>query len=222
MTPSLKRDAASGLVVLVPLLVTAYTVLWLFDLIANAPLVGRVAPRLPVLRELDPALARAVLTVGILLAALLALTWIMRTALGAYLESRIDGAFNHVPGFRVVYNASKLAMETAVGEEVELDSPARVEVWQDARLTAFPTGREAADGRVTVFVPASPIIVTGLVIEVDEERVHPVDESPEDALIRVISAGFAERDDAPRAEPAAARTPEALERAGRNLREEGN
>lgn len=221
MTPSFRRDAASGLVVLVPLLVTAYVVVWLFDLVAGAPLVGRLAPLVPVLGPAFPALSRVLLALGFLLALLVVVSWIMRTALGAYAESRLDASINQVPGFRVVYNASKIAMQTTVNDDVDVSRPAKLYLWDDARLTAFRTGREAPDGRTTVFVPASPVIFTGFLIEVDEERVHDWDESAEDALIRVISAGFAERSDSPR-EAAAAATPSDLEEAGRSLRDGGD
>lgn len=205
---------------LAPLLVTAYVVLWLFDLVANAPLVGSVAPLVPVLGAIDPAIARATLTIAILIGALVAVTWIMRTAVGAYFESRLDASINQVPGFRVVYNASKIAMRTTVGDDVEIESPVKLEIWDGARLTAFHTGRDTADGRVTLFVPASPVIFTGLLIEVDESRIIDWNESTEDALIRVISAGFADRSDASGRAPAAATTPADLEDAGRALRED--
>lgn len=207
---------------LVPLLVTAYTVLWLFDLVSSVPLVGRLAPRIPVLGGLDPAVARAILTVGILLAALVLVSWAMRTAVGAYFESRLDATVNQVPGFRVVYNASKIAMETTVSDDVEVQSPAKLEVWDGARLTAFRTGREAGDGRTTVFVPASPVIFTGLLIEVDDDRVSDTTESAEDALIRVISAGFAERGDTSGTAPATADTPSELATVGHAMRDDGD
>lgn len=180
---------------MVPLVVTAYTLWWLVTKVANTPLVSRLAPYVPVLRRLGEAPATAILTLAIVAALLVGAAWVMRTALGAVLESKLDGAFNQVPGFRVVYNASKLAIETAVDEEVELQAPAKVELWNDARLTAFRTGRETEDGRVTVYIPASPVIFTGFVTELDEERVIETDESVENALIRVISAGFADAEE---------------------------
>jgi len=206
--------------VLLPLLVTGYAALWLFDVVSSVPLVGRLAPLVPVLGTLDPALSRAILTVGILLAALVGVSWVMRTAVGAYFESRLDATVNQVPGFRVVYNASKIAMETTVSDDIDVQSPAKLEVWKGARLTAFRTGREAADGRTTVFVPASPVIFTGLLIEVDEDRVQDSGESAEDALIRVISAGFADRSDASGRAPAAAATPSDVAAAGRAMRDD--
>jgi uncharacterized membrane protein len=193
----IKRDAVSGLIVLTPLFATAYTIWWIFNFIAGVPLMGWIARRITVLQVLDPAIARVLLTIGILLGALLLASWLMRTKLGPFLDARIESSINTVPGFRVVYNASKIAIETVVDEDVDLGSPAKVELWNDARMTAFPTGRETDDGRTTVYVPASPVIFVGWVIELDESRVTPADESVEDALIRVISAGFADQSEPP-------------------------
>lgn len=207
VTTSLKRDAASGLVVVVPLLFTAYVLWWLFQRIANVPLVGHLTPYVPFLRHVSEDLAQATLTLVVLAGTLVVLSWVMRTALGAVVETAIDDAVNRVPGFRVVYNASKLAVETAVDEDVELESPAKLHIWGDTRVTAFHTGRVADDGRVTLFVPASPLIFTGFVIEVDERRVVETNEPALDALIRVLSAGFADRGESGPAEPARVGSP---------------
>ncbi|WP_248516781.1 DUF502 domain-containing protein [Salinarchaeum laminariae] len=197
MWSSIKRDAASGLIVLTPLFATAYTLWWIFQFVAGVPLMGAIARRITVLQVLDPAIARVLLTIGLLFGALVFASWLMRTKLGPFLDARVEASFNHLPGFRVIYNASKIAMETVVDEDVDLTSPAKVELWNEARMTAFPTGRDTEDGRTTVFVPASPVIFVGWVIELDESRIIPADESVEDALIRVISAGFAERSEPP-------------------------
>jgi len=194
---SIKRDAVSGLIVLTPLFATAYTLWWVFNLVAGVPLMGTIAERITFLQVLDPAIARALLTIGVLAGSLLLASWLMRTKLGPFLDDRIEASVNTLPGFRVVYNASKIAIETVVDEDVDLNSPAKVQLWNDARMTAFPTGRDAADGRTNVYVPASPVIFVGWVIELDESRVIPADESVEDALIRVISAGFADRSEPP-------------------------
>jgi uncharacterized membrane protein len=193
----IKRDAVSGLIVLTPLFATVYSLWWVFNLIAGVPGMGWIARRITFLQVLDPSIARALLTLAILLGALLLASWLMRTKLGPFLDDTIESSVNTVPGFRVVYNASKIAIETVVDEDVDLGSPAKVELWNDARMTAFPTGREADDGRTTVYIPASPVIFVGWVIELDESRVIPADESVEDALIRVISAGFADRSEPP-------------------------
>ena len=41
-----------------------------------------------------------------------------------------------------------------------------------------------------LFLPTSPNITTGYVIEVEPDRYEHIDESVEDALTRVLSAGF--------------------------------
>jgi uncharacterized membrane protein len=194
---SIKRDAVSGLIVLTPVFATAYTLWWLFNFVSGVPGIGTIAREITFLQVLDPAVARFILTIGVLLGALVLSAWLMRTKLGPFLDDRVEASVNQVPGFRVVYNASKIAMETIVDEDIDLTSPAKVELWNDARMTAFPTGRDTDDGRTTVYIPASPVIFVGWVIELDESRIEPVDESVEDALIRVISAGFAERSEPP-------------------------
>jgi uncharacterized membrane protein len=194
---SIKRDAVSGLIVLTPVFATAYTLWWLFNFVSGVPGIGTIAREITFLQVLDPAVARFILTIGVLLGALVLSAWLMRTKLGPFLDDRVEASVNQVPGFRVLYNASKIAMETIVDEDIDLTSPAKVELWNDARMTAFPTGRDTDDGRTTVYIPASPVIFVGWVIELDESRIEPVDESVEDALIRVISAGFAERSEPP-------------------------
>jgi uncharacterized membrane protein len=94
----------------------------------------------------------------------------------------------------VVYNASKLAVETAVTGTDELQAPVRVEMWNEARVTAFKTGKVTDDGRLVLFMPTAPNITTGFVVEVAPENVIETDETVEEALTRILSAGFAEDD----------------------------
>lgn len=189
MTSSLRADFVSGLVVLLPLLICSYVLLWLFRAIAGFPIVGHVAPELPVLSSVSEQLSLVVFTLSLLLVLLFAIGWLMRTALGTLLERTIDAGINQIPGFRVVYNASKVAVETAV-DDFDVQEPVRVELWGTFRLTGFRTGNQTSDGRSIVFVPTSPNVTSGFVIEVDDGNVEPTGESVETALSRVISAGF--------------------------------
>jgi uncharacterized membrane protein len=103
---------------------------------------------------------------------------------------------NQLPGLRVVYNASKMAVETAVTGTADLQKPVRLEVWDGLRMTAFKTGQRTDDGRELLFLPTAPNITTGFVIEVEPDRYEEVDERVEDALTRVLSGGFGETRDA--------------------------
>jgi uncharacterized membrane protein len=120
----------------------------------------------------------------------------MRTAIGRLIEEQLDRIMNQLPGLRVVYNASKMAVETAVTGTADLQKPVRLEVWDGLRMTAFKTGQRTDDGRELLFLPTAPNITTGFVVEVEPDRYEEVDERVEDALTRVLSGGFGETRDA--------------------------
>jgi len=180
---SWKRDFASGLVVLAPILVILFLLNWLYSQLVDLPIVQSLPQPYGVLIALV-VFALLVLSVG----------YLMRTAFGRIVEETIDDLMNRVPLVRVVYNASKLAVETALTGTDDLQRPVKLETWQGMRMTAFKTGKQAADGREVLFIPTSPNITTGFVVEVDPADIEPLDESVEEALTRVLSAGFAEED----------------------------
>jgi uncharacterized membrane protein len=190
---SWKRDAASGLVVLLPILVTIWVVSWLYGAIANVPLLQTVIqPPLFGGNEALAELARVVLTLLVFVALVFSIGYLMRTAVGAIIEEAIDDFMNRVPGLRVIYNASKMAVETTLSGAGDLQTPVKVELWNGMRLTAFKTGKTTDDGRETVFMPTAPNITTGFVMEVEPADLIETDESVEDALTRILSAGFGE------------------------------
>jgi uncharacterized membrane protein len=177
---SWKRDFASGLIILTPLLVTLFVVIWIFNQLAGLPV------------PVDNPAARVALTLAVFVLLVFAIGYLMRTAVGAVFESSLDSLINRLPGLRVVYNASKMAVETALGGTENLQAPVKVETWNGMRMTAFKTGQKTDDGRDLLFLPTAPNITTGFVIEVEPEDYTETDESLEDALTRVLSAGFGE------------------------------
>ena len=184
-----KRDFASGLIVLTPILVTILVLVWLY---------GRIAA-LPIVRQMpDP--FGALIAVAVFIMLVFSIGYLMRTTAGRLVEDQLDTAMNRVPLIRVLYNASKLAVETAVGGTEDLQNPVRLETWDGSRMTAFQTGKRTDDGCEVLFLPTAPNITTGYVIEVDPERVEPTGESVEQALTRVLSAGFAEEETVERIE----------------------
>ena len=180
-----KRDFASGLIVLVPLIVTAWVVYWLYGIIESITPTGMV---------LEHAVLEVLITLVIFALFVLGVGYLMRTAVGRLVESAIDEVMNQVPGLRVVYNASKMAIETALSDSTTLQEPVKVFTWDNIRMTAFRTGRHAPDDRVMLFLPTAPNITSGFVIEVEEEEIIEIDETVEDALTRILSAGFGERE----------------------------
>lgn len=188
-----KRDFASGLVVVTPILVIVFVANWLYNLLSTLPFVPTIAPENPdprylALYEFAEVLTALVVFILIVFSA----GYLMRTTAGRLAEGFLDDAINRVPGLRVIYNASKLAVETALTGTEDLQTPVKVEPWSGMRMTAFKTGKTTADGREVVFMPTAPNITTGFVMEIEPENLTETDEKVEEALTRILSAGFGE------------------------------
>ena len=185
-----KRDFASGLIVLAPLLVLLLVLRWIYQYIASIPLIEGLQPAI-IPAPLEP-VSRVVIAFAVFATVVLAVGYFMRTTLGRLAESAVDDAINRIPALRVVYNASKLAIETAISGTDELQSPVYIETWPGIRMTAFRTGKKTRDGKIVLFMPTAPNITTGFVIEVEPERIEETGETVEEGMTRVLSAGFAE------------------------------
>ena len=197
-----KRDFASGLIVVLPVVVLLLVARWLIGHLLGLPL--NVPPdRIPAGLVPEPISVEAAamalelgLTLGLFLSVTLAAGYLMRTQLGRIAEGLFDDVVNRVPGVRVLYNASKLAVETAVSGASELQTPVKLEPWDGMRMTAFKTGQRTDDGRDVLFIPTAPNITTGFVVEVEPDDYEETDENVEEALTRVLSAGFGESSEA--------------------------
>jgi len=190
---SWKRDVASGLIVLAPLIVTTYILAYLYSLLAGLPFLEKIDPHeLGGVLTIPSSALRVTIVLLVFSMLVLSVGYMMRTAVGSLVENAIDGLMNQVPGLRVVYNASKMAAETALSDTTDLQAPVKVEVWDGMRMTAFKTGKTTEDGRELLFLPTAPNITTGFVVELEPSDFEETDESVEDALTRVLSAGFGE------------------------------
>ncbi|WP_276255520.1 DUF502 domain-containing protein [Halomontanus rarus] len=194
-----KKDFGSGLIILGPILATLYLVSILYGILAGyTPSVFLTAETLePILiatneqtRERVAGVFRVLIFLAMFGALLLMSGYAMRTALGRLVEESIDEVANRIPGLRLVYNASKTAAETTFGDTQSLQTPVKVETWMGLRMTAFKTGKTTAEGREVLFIPTSPNITTGFVVEAASDDVVEIDETVEEALTRVVSAGF--------------------------------
>jgi uncharacterized membrane protein len=186
---SWKRDFASGLVVLGPILVVAFVVAYVYTAILSIGILAQVFPP----ETADWVIVLVTLVIFVLV--VLSIGYLMRTTVGDILERALDDVFNRLPGLRIVYNASKMAAETALSGTDDLQAPVKLETWNGMRMTAFKTGKTTKDGRDVLFLPTAPNITTGFVIEVDPGDYEVTDETVEDALTRILSAGFGESRD---------------------------
>lgn len=185
---SLKRDVVSGLVVLAPIVVTLIAISFVFQFLAGLPGLGRY-----------PVYLRVPIVILVFVTVVLAIGYLMRTALGIYLVDLLTATINRIPVVRVAYNASHLAVETMLRGAKGQVEVVQLESWKGLRVTAFSTGIRTDDGRLICFFPTAPNITTGYVVEVEEEDIRRTDERVEEALTRLISAGFGDstREDPP-------------------------
>src|SRR6056297_2794720 len=116
MASTWKRDFASGLIVLTPLIVTIVVLVWLYNRLKQVPI------------DIEPAPLRVAVTIVVFILLVFAVGYLMRTALGRLVEDGIDDLMNQLPGLRVIYNASKMAAETALSGTDELQAPVKLEV----------------------------------------------------------------------------------------------
>lgn len=186
-----KRELVSGLAVITPIIITTWVLVWVYEKLTSAPLIGE-AIWIDVIAG-DSQIAEFVgLILTIIAFGLIAIGigYFMRTAIGRVVEGSIDEAINRVPGLRIVYNASKTAAQTAVAENIHQQTPVRLELWGEIRLTAFKTGKQTESGRELVFVPTAPNVTSGFLMDVDPENLTETTEPVEDALARILSGGF--------------------------------
>lgn len=178
----LQQITVSGLIVVGPLAVTMIAVTALLREIAS----------LSAIADIEPAYLRIPVVILVFGLVTLSMGYLMRTAIGNVIAGAITEAINHVPMLRVVYNASQVAVETALTEKTVTPEPVMIEAWDGLRVTAFTTGKRADDGRLICFFPTAPNVTTGYVIEVREEDVTRTGERIESALVRLLSAGLGE------------------------------
>jgi uncharacterized membrane protein len=184
---SLKRNVVSGVVFLTPVAVSAYVVYWIYQRVAGIP-------GIRYLRVTDSPAVNELIQVGFavaVIAVVLAVVgYVVRTAVGDIVKDELDRLAGQIPVVRVVYNATKMGVETIMGSSAEeFDRPVKIEV-AGLRITGFKTGNTTEDGREVVFFPTSPNITSGYVVDVEPERLERTDETTEEALTRVLSAGF--------------------------------
>jgi len=185
----LRRYLITGLIVVAPVGVTAFVLVWLFQ-------------------QLDSILGRYLRALGgyqfpglgilVLFGLLVFVGWMLRWAMGR----KLVGWWNHIlstlPLTRRIYNATSQIAQTVLARQERLfQSCALIEYPDQGSYTlAFVTARAPDEVRetlgedaVTVFLPTTPNPTTGYLILLPAERVRVLDMSVEDGIKMVLSAG---------------------------------
>ncbi len=182
----LKKPVVAGTIVLTPFVANFFVLKWFFSFFQSLP--GSSLFNLTAFPILNSILKGSAFTVlaGI---AVLSVGKIISTRKGVALEEKIDVFFTGLPVVGAVYTITKTATDTVLRKTEDFQHPVKLKI-QGLKVTGFQTGKCSQDGKKMVFVPTSPNITSGFVVEVDEDRIEETGESLEDAFTRVLSAGF--------------------------------
>ena len=189
VTWRLRSRMTSGLVVLVPAVVTLFVLRLLFGFTA-----GILLPVIDPAVEDWPLLLRLGLSLGILLVLIYVLGEVATNLVGRRVLQVGEGVLLKVPFVKVVYGAAKQVVAAFQGQRsrafksvvfVEFPRPGM-------RAVGFVTGSlKKPDGSVwnTVFVPTTPNPTTGFLQIIPREEVITTDFSVEEGIKMIMSLG---------------------------------
>jgi uncharacterized membrane protein len=118
---------------------------------------------------------------------------IVKTNRGFKFERILDSTFDRIPFLGSVYSITKVTTETILGGAEDLSEPVKIK-HGEIRINGFKTGNQTEEGREIVFMPTAPNITSGLVLELPEDHIEETEDSAEETLTRILSAGFGQED----------------------------
>jgi uncharacterized membrane protein len=188
MLSRLRRDLITDLIVVAPIGMTIFVLVWLFDHLDA--ILGQWLP--PVVRFPGVGLLA-------LLMILLFVGWMLRWALGRRLVSGWNRMLSRLPLTRRIYNASSQIVQSMLDRDEKLfQSVALIEYPQPGThamvFVTAPAPRalgslHPGEELVSVFLPTTPNPTTGYLLLVPAERLKIVDMTVEDAMKFIVSAG---------------------------------
>jgi uncharacterized membrane protein len=180
----MKTTVLGGVVVLLPILLTAIFIRWLFNFITGFiyPLTKMMVETAKLQKNLADALVVLIIILICFLVGLLA-----KTKLGHFIHKVIEKRILKImPGYCLFRNTIKQFLGQ---DKTPFSRVALVQVFGNSTMmTGFIT-HEHPDGRFTVFVPSALNPTTGLILHLEKEYVHMVDASVEDTMRSIISCG---------------------------------
>ena len=186
MKREIKNSLVAGLIVVVPLASVLIVIQWLISIISTY--FGPELFAFTVYPLINQVLGLTVI-LGLGLLSVTLLGFLVKTYLGRRAEERIDKLFEKIPLIGTVYDLTKTTSRELLDGSQKFKKPVKVKTG-NMRRTAFETGKTTEDGRKVLFMPTSPNITSGYVIEVEPENIEETGEDTEKALEKLLSAGF--------------------------------
>ncbi|UCD50206.1 MAG: DUF502 domain-containing protein [Phycisphaerales bacterium] len=181
----IKSTLIGGLLVLLPLGISAYVLVWIFNLVA-----GAISPLTKIVMETSPAqgLVADIVAIGLLIWVCFLVGMLVRTRLGRWgylaLESKL---LKRAPGYSMI----KETVTHFLGKDKQspFSSVALARLFgNDTLVSVFVTDTHD-DGSYTVFMPTGPNPTSGNIYHLPGENVIPVDVPVEDTMRSIISCG---------------------------------
>ena len=177
-----------GVIVILPIIILGFAFKWLFGIVGDGikPLTNLVVDNLTLPDRYDEFIAMLIVLLVIILGCFIVGLFV-KTRIGRWIYTGFEGSvLSKAPGYKMV----KETVNQFLGKKKSpFSSVALVQIFEnDTKVTAFITDRHD-DGTVTVFVPTGPNPTSGFIYHLDEQYVHPVGVSVEDAMRSVISCG---------------------------------
>ncbi len=183
-----KTSAISGAVLLVPVAVTLFAINWLLNVVAGIPGTG-------IFEITSYFYINQVLKLSVLLVTggffFVSIGNFKKTKEGDRLEAILDNFMNKVPVIRSLYNTTKFTTDTVL-RGTDFGEPVKIKMG-GMKLTGFRTGNKTDDGRNVIFVPTSPNVTSGFVVEIEDKWLDGTDETASEAITKVLSAGFGKK-----------------------------
>jgi len=180
-----KSTLVGGLLVLLPLTIFVYALVWVFNLVHKA-----ISPLTKIIMETSTTqvVIADVVAIGLLVLACFLVGMVVRTRLGRWMYTLIESRLlRKTPGYSMIKETVSQFLDK--DKQSPFSSVALARIFEsDTLVSVFVTDRHA-DGSYTVFMPTGPNPTSGNIYHLRAENVFPVDVSVEDAMRSIISCG---------------------------------
>jgi len=192
-----------GVILIAPIGVTLYVVIWLFNLVDNI-LPDILYNMFPKWMTAPDGSLRTIPGLGFLLVIIVVtfIGWVSSSFIVSRIVSVLDKILEQTPGIKYIYTSVKDFLEAFGGNRKKFDKPVFVNVdadntWRIGFITQSDVAQFNMPGHVAVYVPLS-YSLTGVVYFVPKEKVKPVQNmNGAEAMKFVISGGVSQIEDHP-------------------------
>ncbi len=177
-----------GIIVILPTIILGFAFKWLFGVVGGGikPLTNLVVDRIELPDQYEGLIATLIVLAVIILGCF-AVGLFVKTRIGRWIYEAFESSLlSKAPGYKMI----KETVNQFLGKKKSpFSSVALVQIFEnDTKVTAFITDQHD-NGTITVFVPTGPNPTSGFIYHLDQQYVHPVNVSVEDAMRSVISCG---------------------------------